>query len=141
MTSPSDPVADLRPHTHPIVGMYYRPPAKALVAVLPVGTRLLLRSDPCGSATGSDHTDPTAIAVFLATTDFPQRAEAAFDTEGAQYGYDTARLREAEEWCLGFIPKHLAAHMHNEAGFPTDRDVVGEFTCTGNASPLVRYTL
>jgi hypothetical protein len=126
-------------HTYPIVGAFYRPPAKAILAVLPIGTRLWLRADPCGQSTGSSHNDETAVAVWLATSDFPERSASAFDNEGGAFGYDTERLRESSEWHVGYIPAGLAARRRTAGMCDDGQDVAGEFTCNAAGSPLVRF--
>lgn len=123
-------------HSYSIVGSFYRPPAKAILAVLPIATRLYLRAEPDNAF------DPNAIMVLIRMADFPERAETAFDNEGAGYGYDMERLRgEEEEWHLGYIPKGLAAVLRADDSIKVDVDYPGEFECSSTGAPFIRLEL
>ena len=126
--------------THPIVGMYYRPPAQALVDTLPVGVRMILRSDPNGETSGSRHNDETAICVSLRSEDIPPATLANEDFVQAlsRYGTSLDDLLKEEEWHIGFLPKELAYEEHN-SGFPQGQDVEGIFTVSPNGKPRVRF--
>lgn len=59
----------------PIVGMHFRPPAKHLVAALPLGSPLTLVRDPENSYEQKARTSngtAAAIKVFLPTADLPE---------------------------------------------------------------------
>lgn len=84
----------------PLVGSHFRPPAKALIAALPVGTPLALRLEP------ENEYDPGAIAVWFATANLPQDEEILreLDQAAGNYGFPLDVLRSTPEYQLGYIP-------------------------------------
>lgn len=90
--------------TTQLVGAHFRPPAKALLAVLPAGHPLLLRPEP------TNEYDANAVQVLLRSTSLePLLADAAFaeevESQLAGQGYDLQQIREADEWHLGYLPR------------------------------------
>lgn len=125
-------------HTLPIVGAYYRPPAKLLLDFIPVGAAMHLHADPGGTYCGANHDDPTAVAVFLNTEAIPENPD--LDLRLAGYGFTVAEL-QAEPWLhVGYIPKELAAELA-AVDFPPDADVPASFSVSGRGSPRVRFEL
>lgn len=108
-TAPASPAAPTtsteRTLTSPIVGAHFRPPAKAILAVLPSGTALRLRPE-------SDNPyDSNAIQVLCASEVLRAlSAEVSRELEGEamNYGFDLPSLLEPAEWHLGYIPRGLA---------------------------------
>lgn len=88
-----------------IVGDHFRPPAKALLKVLPFGTPLQLVAEP------SNPYDPNAVKVMLQSKDIPHTLKDNFEIEAAKYGFDFAQLMEQSEWQLGYIPRDRAADL------------------------------
>ena len=98
------------PETFPIVGSFYRPPAKSILETIPVGARLTIRAEPTNAF------DPNAIAVWIQTTEIPASAHKALLLSGATSGFrlgdDRAEDAEswletillADSWHLGYIP-------------------------------------
>jgi len=82
----------------PIVGMHFRPPAKAIVAHLPLDTELELCPDPENpySTTGK------AIKVFVAMKDLPESFWAAAEADLATQGGEREEL-EIEPIMIGFV--------------------------------------
>jgi hypothetical protein len=82
----------------PIVGMHFRPPAKAIVAHLPLDTELELRPDPENpySTTGK------AVKVFVDMNDLPETFWAAAESDLAGMGGEREEL-EIEPIMLGFV--------------------------------------
>ena len=91
--------------TLPIVGSHYRPPAKALLSVLPAGTILLARPEP------ENQYDPNAIMVVLHTSDIPHTHRDAIAAAVAGYGFTVDEIFCAAEWHLGYIPAKIAMHL------------------------------
>jgi hypothetical protein len=123
-------------HTYPIVGAYYRPPAKAILDHLPVGAPLFLRPDPCGSRCNADHSDPTALSVWLRPEAIPESDDLELKLRG--YGSSVAELRALAELHIGYIPKDVAATL---AVPPNAADIPAEFSVGARGTPRVSFTL
>ncbi len=82
----------------PIVGMHFRPPAKAIVAHLPLDTELELRPDPENpySTTGK------AIKVFVNMADLSASFWAAAEADLASQGGEREEL-VIEPIMIGFV--------------------------------------
>lgn len=106
-------------HTVPLVGAHFRPPAKAILQVLPTDSPLRLIPEP-----DNPH-DANALAVHVATVDIPESAHEELNALAAPYGFDLAAIAAQESWHLGYVKATEAAwltHMvveamqeHNEA--------------------------
>jgi hypothetical protein len=107
--------------TYPIVGSFYRPPAKAILSVLSVGAQLTLRNDPYGTVCGVTHTDPTAIAVYVDSNQVPDGEDLRLAGGECGFRIDEERMDDPEDWArivldqpewhLGYIPKVEAARL------------------------------
>lgn len=117
--------------TLPIKGSYYRPPAKALLDSLPVGTLLTLLAEP------DNEFDPNAIAIFLASANVPVTSHPALRAALGPFGTSLEEVLDIEWHHLGYIPKESAAELRAH-GFP-DTEVQGEFTVSARGAPLVRF--
>lgn len=123
-------------HQYPIVGAFYRPPAKAILAAIPVTQRLYLAAEP------DNHVDPNAIAVYIKLDDIALDRHAGLDNEMAQHGYDMARLRaEGDTRHLGYIPAGLAKALRSDDSIALNTEYEGEFACDGRGSPFIRFDL
>lgn len=100
-------------HNYEIKGAYYRPPAKAILSVLPVDTPLTLRHDPYGNTCGVAHNDPNAIAIFVKSENIPKDSEdeKPLTLALANVGFTEELLRAQGEWHLGYVPKEFAAKI------------------------------
>lgn len=90
--------------TTQLVGAHFRPPAKALLAVLPAGHPLFLRPEP------SNEYDANAVQVLLRSTDLtPLTDDPAFaeevENQLAGQGHDLATVLSEDEWHLGYLPR------------------------------------
>jgi hypothetical protein len=90
---------------HPIVGSHYRPPAKAILSILPLGQELLLIPEP-----ENEH-DPNAIAVWIEgqkiTTNMDMdEVEIIFSRHGLSIEEIISR-----SWHLGYIPREIAKDL------------------------------
>jgi hypothetical protein len=88
----------------PIVGAHFRPPAKQLLTVLPLGTPLVLRAEP------DNPYDDNAVQVLVSLTDtYPVSQWPILATALQGTGYDPQDLvdREAKEGPLhiGYVPR------------------------------------
>ena len=78
--------------------MHFRPPAKALLAHLPSGTKLTLVREP------ENPYDENAVAVFCAPAqDIPASEHAALDGELAEYGTDWDSVAAESAVHLGYL--------------------------------------
>ncbi len=87
-----------------IVGQHFRPPAKALLAIIPAGHPLLLQPEP------TNEYDENAVQVVLRTTslealmaDEAWRDNAEMELSGQGHSLET--IFEQDEWQLGYLPK------------------------------------
>lgn len=82
---------------YPIVGARYRPPAQAILAALPQGTRLLLQPEPL-----NPH-DPNAVMVIV--PEIPEAAHDHLTDELASYGMSLEEVLSSCPWHLGYVPR------------------------------------
>lgn len=92
-------------NTLPIVGAFYRPPAKVVLQSLAVGTPMFLMAEP------ENQYDPNAIAVWMNTSDIPQASQDELEGALPQFGFTLAQVLEMEQIHLGYIPKEMAAKI------------------------------
>lgn len=83
----------------PIVGMFYRPPAKAILAVLPGGCALLLEAEP------ENPFDAKAVKVMVASEAIPTLQHQALAMELPPYGFDLAQVLAQPLWHIGYVAK------------------------------------
>lgn len=95
-----------------LVGMYFRPPAKAILQHLPSGAALRLQPEP-----GNQY-DENAIQVLFNGEDLPiledegRRAEREGDF--LSQGFSEEEIRNSpEEWHLGYIAKSGGKSLQN----------------------------
>jgi len=92
----------------PIVGAHFRPPAKALLEVLPSGAPLWLRPEP------DNPYDANAIQVGVDRSEIEalsQAMKAELETLALGYGFDLEGILSEPEWHLGYIPRTVAASL------------------------------
>lgn len=104
--------------SYPIVGSYYRPPAKAILSALPVETKLTLRPEP------ENKIDRNAIAVWIQTCEIPEASHNQIQLSGGDSGFRVGDERAESfehylelilsepEWHLGYIPAVIAKTIH-----------------------------
>ena len=120
-------------NTLPIVGMFYRPPAKALIDVLAVGTPLLLIAEPDNAY------DPNAIAVWLHSRDIPEASHPMLEETLPPFGKSLEEVLSEEEWHLGYIAKEMAAQLRQCGAVGTDKAVEVTFATSASGAPRVRF--
>lgn len=99
--SPQDTIM---PHSPlPIVGAHFRPPAKAILEVLPTGAELELRPEP------SNPFDPNAIQVIVASSQIPPERYTDLELSASGYGFSLDDILDSDFWHLGYLPRGLAA--------------------------------
>lgn len=87
----------------PLVGMRYRPPAAAILSVLPAGAALHLRPEP------SNPFDANAIQVLVATMEIPEGQREGLALAAAPFGFTIEEILAADEWHLGYVKRECAA--------------------------------
>lgn len=124
----------------PIVGSFYRPPAKSILNAIPVGTPLEFRAEP------TNPVDKDAIAVWIRTEHIPKQAHKQLVLCGADCGFrigetpaesaddflDSILLKR--EWHLGYIPAIEAKTREAKAMIRdgTNGTVPGRFLIVNN---------
>jgi hypothetical protein len=82
----------------PIVGAYFRAPAKAILQALPADTPLRIQPEP------ENERDPDAVAVWVATSAIPADCHEDLNVWGTGQGFPLEAILEQPFWHLGYIP-------------------------------------
>lgn len=114
----------------PIVGAFHRPPALAIIQVLPSGCTLILRPEP------DNPCDPNAIQVLVRSEHIPHDDHAydLLDQLATPYGSSADEIMAQEEWHLGYVPRTDAANIR------LDGDVTGKLIFGMDGKPHVEFT-
>lgn len=115
--------------TLPIVGGFYRPPAKTVMEHLALDTKLSLVPEP------ENPHDINAIAVYVHFKDIPQESLAALEPVLPSCGHSIESLEDAVTIHLGYIPKELAKILR-ERGF---HGAEGNFATGAKGGPMVTF--
>jgi hypothetical protein len=93
-------------YSYEIVGAHYRPPAQAILEVLPIGAKLILRQEP-------DHpkTRANAIGVWIKTEEFLKVDKRELISALASSGFTLDEVCDLTEHQLGYIPAIFAEKM------------------------------
>lgn len=116
-----------------IVGAYFRPPAKALVACLPAGASVWLQPEP------TNPYDEHAVKVLVNLNSYPEAIHEELELQSAGYGFDLAGLLDGDPqtneemtqtdiphvkgsgwWHIGYIPAQKAG----KGGEPADPEAI-----------------
>jgi len=92
----------------PIVGMHFRPPAKAFMQVLPSKHQLILKPEP------ENKFDSNAIAVYALSADLPADLHEELNILATPMGYSIEDILQSPEWQLGYIAAKDAAVIIKE---------------------------
>jgi hypothetical protein len=117
----------------PIVGSFFRPPAKALISVLPMDTPLILLAEP------DNPYDPNAVAVWLNMSTIPEELDPQLEEALAPFGFDLTHIRGEENLHLGYIPKEKAKELRQAEVIPNEGQVSVTFALSASGSPMVRF--
>ena len=120
-------------NTLPIVGAFFRPPAKALIEVLAIGTPLFLIAEP------DNPYDSNAIAVFLESANIPISAHPILEETLPPFGFSIEQILSQDAWHLGYVPKEMAAKITAQGILGSDPYPV-TFSTSANGGPRVRST-
>lgn len=91
--------------TAPIVGMFFRPPAKTLLKYLPAESSLTLQREL------ENPYDPNAVMVFCDVADIPAEFHEDLNAEAEPFGFSIEEILAQDQWHLGYIAKEYAAHL------------------------------
>jgi len=97
----------------PVVGMHFRPPAKAILQVLPSDFPLGIEMEP------DNEFDPNAIKVMVKSEDIPKDAYHDLNTLAQGYGFTTEQILEQPAWHLGYVKATHAAELAGFLGGPS----------------------
>lgn len=89
----------------PLVGMHFRPPAKAILAVLPSACPLSVVPEP-----DNPH-DENALAVFVKSAGIPEHSHSDLDREAQFFGSSVQEILARDAWQLGYIARQDAMHL------------------------------
>ena len=120
-------------NTFPIVGAFYRPPAKALIEALAVGTPLMLLAEP------ENEFDKNAVAVWLKSSDIPEASKEKLEESLPPFGFDMEKITAQDSWHLGYIPKEMAAMLRSSGAVGTEEPVNVTFSTSTTGAPRVRF--
>lgn len=115
-----------------IVGAHFRPPAKAILAALPLGSDLELRPEP------TNQYDPNAIAVWVQTSSIPHTVRDDLDLRAKGYGYSADEIFAQSEFHLGYIPKEEAKRIIH---LMPPEALLGKLACLPQGDPSIRFHL
>lgn len=114
------------------VGMHFRPPAKALVNMVPSGTPITLRKEP------TNHVDPNAIMVLLASASIPEDQFVEQSETLAGFGHNRDSILAEDTWHIAYIPAKDASWLVRKLG---DDDTPAELHFDHDAKPVVKLTV
>lgn len=89
----------------PLVGMHFRPPAKAILAVLPANCPLQVIPEP------DNPFDSNALQVMVRSVDIPKGQHEELDNAGRMFGYPLEDILAKEQWHLGYVKATEAIHL------------------------------
>jgi hypothetical protein len=93
----------------PLVGMHFRPPAKAILQVLPSGCPLRVVPEP------ENPYDANALAVHVATRDIPALAHDDLAAIASPFGFDIPSILAEPVWHLGYVKATEALWLQSKA--------------------------
>lgn len=92
-------------YTLPLVGDYFRPPAKAIIQNLPAETPLYLEREP------ENPYDENAVKVLVLTEDIPIENHESLEASSAPFGYSLEEILAEPSWHLGYVAKEFAVFL------------------------------
>lgn len=116
-----------------IVGAHFRPPAKAILQVLPQGTPLILRPEP------ENPYDDHAVAVDLDPGEIPISVHEELNTLAGGMGHSIESILDMDQIHLGYIPRELALTLHTP--IKDAPKVEAKLTFNAQGKPSVAFTL
>lgn len=128
----------------PLVGMHFRPPAKAILAFLPSNAAVALKLEP------SNPYDANAVQVLVASTQVPEDLRSSLESQLGPMGHDLESFDAGSPWHLGYIkreyaedlaPRLRALHEQGLAASPdvgeAEREFPAKLAFDGAGKPLV----
>jgi hypothetical protein len=90
---------------YPIVGDYHRPPARAILQVLPMGCPLQLVPEPANPY------DQYAVMVQVASLDIPPDQYDNLEVFAGPQGFDLEQILSQSHWHLGYVPRTVSQEV------------------------------
>lgn len=116
----------------PLVGMHFRPPAKAILGVLRQGTPLTLEREP-----GNEY-DPQAVKVLLDSAHIPSSQLDELDNQASGFGFSAEQIMAQPQWHLGYIaakaPKGRQGILASQVSLWLDSGKQGEASLSFDGS-------
>ena len=113
--------------------MFYRPPAQAIIEILPIGCPLTLYAEPDNPA------DANAVAVYVKSADLPEAGYAQLDENARGFGHNHETILAQDEWHLGYVPKQFAKLMRESNAVMPSIPVPVTFSVSSTGGPRVRF--
>jgi hypothetical protein len=102
------------PKSAPLVGMHFRPPAKAILQSLPAGYPLELRPEP------TNPYDANAVAVWFDASHLPDDSLEELRHTLPGQGSDIDDLCEQRFWHIGYMAREHAADHQSDIAMLTE---------------------
>lgn len=115
-----------------IIGAFFRPPAKALLDALSLGTPLIVCPD------NDNEFDDNAVAVLVRSEDICQPSRDLLAETLGNYGYTLEDVLAQPAWQLGYVPRTDAPEVR--ALLNGRPEALGLFQCDASGKPLVEFS-
>jgi hypothetical protein len=89
----------------PLVGMHFRPPAKAILQHLPADCPLQVVPEPDNAH------DEHALQVFVKSADIPASQHEDLASAAQLFGHSIEDILAQEQWHLGYVKATEALHL------------------------------
>ena len=134
-----------------LVGMRFRPPSLELLRSMKSGHQLILVADPCGAETGTPHSDPQAVAVYV---ELDVEDLMPIEAQLIASGWSIGDLISIGTWHIGYCAKATNkefAQKRDNLGpafalrgceeIPFESGVAAQLEWGPNGEPLVKITI
>ena len=117
----------------PIVGMHFRPPAKAIMQVLPAGAPLRLEREP------ENPYDRNAIKVWIRSSTIPESQYETLDSLAAGHGIELREILAQAEWHVGYIASKTGEAAQVAREMDEDARVIATLGFDMKGGPLALF--
>jgi len=117
--------------TVPLVGMHFRPPAKALLQVLPTDFPLQAETEP------DNEYDKHAIKLMLKSADIPKDAHDDLNMLASGFGFPIEDILAKDAWHLGYVKATSASQIAPLINGGSHKFASSKLSYDGEGKPLV----
>lgn len=118
-----------------LVGMHFRPPAKAILQCLPKGAALRIVPEP------HNQYDANALAVWVDAEAVPASEHDTLNTLAIPFGYSADDIIAQGEWQLGYIARQEAEILVGAVNEALERHALrASLAFSGDGKPRVELT-